>query len=163
MHPQIDSIFDEAENRYLKPEELGLLSQYIDSLPDRLDAYRALRDKEIDVMQTVADQLEAEMPQEKIEVLERCIKNALLVLRCCSMGMLLNDELFVKERLLGWLSPTMKVYNTHSVDTTLYRLLDQALAQTLDAKVLNLFSPMLTTAKDVLLEQETLTAAALGW
>jgi hypothetical protein len=163
MHPQIESIFDEAENRYLNPEELNTLGQYVDSLPERLETYRIIRDRELEIMQAVADQLQNEMPKEKVEVLERSIKNGLLALRYCAMGMLLNDEVLVKERLISWLSQTMKVYNTHSVDTTLYRLLNQQLNQVLNPKQALLINTMLGMAQDALLGQEPLTASALGW
>lgn len=164
MHPQIETAFDEAENRYLKPEELSILSQYVDSLPERLEMYRLLRDRELDIMQRVADQLVAEMPQEQQANLERSIKHALLVLRYCAMGMLLNDERFIQERLQGWLSQAIEVYNTQAIETTLYRLLDQVLSQAFNAQQLSLLNPMLATAKQLLFPaEEPLTAAALGW
>ncbi|MDX2216131.1 MAG: hypothetical protein SFY66_22895 [Oculatellaceae cyanobacterium bins.114] len=163
MHPQIESIFNEAENRYLKPEELSTLGQYVDSLPERLETYRTIRDRELEIMQAVADQLQIEMPQEKVENLERSIKNALLTLRYCSMGMLLNDESLVKERLIDWLSQTIKVYNTQTIDSTLHRLLNQQLGQVLNPQQLMLLNSTLTPAQDALLGQETLTASALGW
>ncbi len=152
MHPQIEAIFNEAENRYLTPDELGLISQYVDSLPERLEAYRTLRDRELEVMQRVADQLQAAMPQEDIKNLERSIKNALLLLRYCAMGMLLDDESFVKDRLLGWLQGTLSSYNIQAIDSTLYRLLNQQLSQTLNASQLNLFTPILTMAQNSLLQ-----------
>lgn len=68
MPPQLEAIFDDAESRYLKPNELQLLSQYVDSLPVRLSAYRTLRDRELEVMQLVADQLQAQLPNEKLRI-----------------------------------------------------------------------------------------------
>ncbi|MBD2070701.1 hypothetical protein H6F93_24840 [Leptolyngbya sp. FACHB-671] len=155
MHPQLEAIFDEAENRYLKPEELNLLGEYVDSLPERLEAYRNLRDRELKIMQSVADQLQLELPQQKVEMLERSIKNALLLLRYCAMGMLLNDETFVKERLLGWLSQTIQVYDTRSIDAVLYRLLNQRLKQALNPRHLTLLSPMLLLAQNTLQQPAT--------
>lgn len=162
MHPHLESIFDEAENRYLKPEELGVINQYVESLPDRLDAYRILRDRELEVMQAVADQIQLEMPHEKVEILERSIKNALLVMRYCAMGMLLNDETFVKDRLRSWLAQTVQVYNTQAVDSTLYRLLNQHLIQILSPKHMGLFNPMLTMAQSTLLQPSPISSSVNG-
>ncbi|MDX2232305.1 MAG: hypothetical protein NW220_21910 [Leptolyngbyaceae cyanobacterium bins.349] len=159
MHPQIEALFDEAERRYLKPEELGLLNQYVDSLPARLTAYRTLRDRELDVMQPVADQLQVEMPQEKIEHLERALKNALLTLRYCAMGMLLNDETFVKERLVSWLGGTMSLYNSQAINTTLYRLIHQRLSQVLGGQAMSLLTPHLLMAQTLLHEMAPQTAS----
>jgi len=152
MHPQIEALFDQAESRYLKPEELGLLNQYVDSLPARLTAYRTLRDRELDVMQPVADQLQVELPQEKIEHLERAIKNALLTLRYCAMGMLLNDETFVKERLSSWLGGTMSLYNNPTINSTLYRLLHQQISTVLGNPTTSLITPHLLMAQTLLHE-----------
>jgi hypothetical protein len=153
MNPQIAALFDEAENRYLKSEELAQISQYVDSLPDRLDAYRALRDRELEIMQQVADQLQMAMPQEPIENLERRIKNALLSLRYCAIGMLLNDESFIQKRLLRWLGSTVSVLNTMAIDAKLHQLLNQQLEQTLEPTHMSLLNPQLKLAQTVLLQQ----------
>lgn len=150
MHPQIEALFDEAESRYLKPEELGLLNEYVQSLPARLTAYRALRDRELDIMQPVADQIQKELSQEKIETLERAIKNALLTLRYCAMGMLLNDETFVRDRLTSWLGGTMSFYNNQTVNSTLYRLMNQRLTEVLDGQAMSLLTPYLLLAQTLL-------------
>jgi hypothetical protein len=152
MHSKIAALFDDVENRYLKPEELTLVGQYVESIPARLDAYRALRDRELEVMQQVADQLQREMAEAPVADLERCIKNALLLLRCCAMGMLLNDETFVQERLLSWLNETLSVYNTRSIDMALHRLLNQRLSQVLSPKQISLVGPHIKKAQTLLLQ-----------
>jgi Phycobilisome protein len=162
MYQKLDSIFDDAENRYLRADELEMIGRYVDSLADRLEVYRKLRDHELTVMQKVADQLQAEMPQAKVEDLERSIKNALLSLRYCAMGMLMNDENFVKSRLLNWLEPSITAYNTQAIDSTLYRLLNQALNQILSPKQMSLLSPMLSLI-DGILGKEPIAASAIGW
>lgn len=159
MHPQIQALFDEAEHRYLKPDELSVINQYVDSLPERLNAYRHLRDQELTVMQKVAEQLQQELPQEKIENLERTIKNALLMLRCCGMAMLLADTAYLQERLLNWVGQSMQVYNTAPIDAVLYRLLNQQLSQSLPSKQLSLLSPLLVMAQKTLLQQATAPVA----
>jgi len=164
MHPQLESVFDEAENRYLNSNELGVLSQYVSSLPERLDLYRVLRDREVEVMQSVADNLMTVLPNQKPAALERSIKNALLVLRYCAMAMLLEDVSFVEDRIRGWLKESMQAHNTLTIDNKLYQLLDQQLAKTLNPQQLALLQPMLTLAQNSLLgSEEPLTAAALEW
>lgn len=167
MHPQLESIFNEAENRYLKVEELDPLDQYVTSLPDRLQTYRVLRDRETTIMQAVADSLVAAFPNEKHERLERSIKHAMLVLRYAAMGMLLEDEAFIQNRLKGWLAETVKAYNTYDIERKLYTLLDQQLTNFLNSQQASLLQPMLNLAQATLLgedqEEEPLTASALGW
>lgn len=153
MHTQLEAIFDDAESRYLKPDELQVLSQYVDSLPLRLNAYRTLRDRELEVMQPVADQLQVQLPNEKIETLERAIKTAMLTLRYCAMGLLLNDQSFAQDRLISWLGGTMRMYNIQSINTVLYRLVHQYLSQVLSPQELNLLIPHLTLAETLMHEQ----------
>lgn len=158
MHPQIETIFDEAEQRYLKTEELSLINQYVDSLPVRLDTYQTLRDRELEIMQQVADQLEAAMPQEAVERLEQSLKHALSMLRYAAMGMLLNDESFVQERLLDWLTKTISIHDTQAIDATLFRLLDQRLKQTLTPIQLDLISPQIAKVQSALQQSPDLAA-----
>lgn len=164
MHPHLETIFDDAENRYLKPEELRCVTQYVESLPMRLETYRTLRDQELEIMQWVADQLQAQLPQEKQENLERSIKNALLMLRYCGMGMLLNDEAFVEKHFVNWVSQSIKVYNSEKIDLLLYRLLNQHLKQVLGANQMSILSPMLTRVQSSLLSHsEPMNGVAIGW
>lgn len=143
MNVQIETLLSEAENRYLNPEELGALNQYVGSLPERLETYRHLREHELDVMQQVADQLQAQFSQEKIEILERSLKNALLAMRTCAMSMLLNDPSFIEQRLSDWLNQMTKAYNTQAIDRELYRLVVQQLQQLLSPKQMSLLAPHL--------------------
>lgn len=149
----ISSVFDQAENRYLKPKELKLITQYVASMPERLDTYRTLRDRELEIMQAVVDQLQAELPQEAAENLERCIKNALLMLRNCALSLLLDDETIVQRRFLDWVEPLSRIYGTTTIDAKLYRLLNQQLSNVLSANHMRYLSPSLLMAQAALLSQ----------
>ncbi len=151
MDIKLEALFEEAENRYLATQELGVLSQYVESLPLRLETYRTLRDQELSIMQAVADQLQAEMPQAKTVDLERSIRNGLLCLRYVAIAMLLNDESYLKKQLDEWITKTIKVYNTQQIDAALYRLLGNRLAQTLTPNQMTLVQPMLNTAQNAIL------------
>lgn len=153
MHPKLEAIFNEAESRYLKPEELKIISQYVESLPSRMETYQQLRDKELEIMEAVASQLEAQQPQSKTSDLERSLKNAMLMLRYCGIAMLLNDESFVKERLLGWLDGIVETYNSSQIETKLYRLLWQQLSEVMSKEQLNLLKPSLTIVKETLINE----------
>lgn len=155
MHSQIAAIINDAETRYLKLEELKLITQYVASMPERLDAYRNLRDQELEVMQAVVDQLQVEFPQESEANLERSIKHALLMLRYCALSLLTNDETLVQHRFLDWVVPLAKVYETKAIDAKLYRLLNQQLAKALTSKQMSYLSPSLSLAQEALLSQST--------
>lgn len=164
MHPQIEAVFDDPASRYLQIEELKLVAQYIGSIPERVAAYRSLRDHELEVMQWVVNQLQSEMSQETEETLERSIKHALLMLRHCGMAMLLNQESIVQERFLDWVKPIVEAYNSQAIDSRLYQLLNQRLNQVL-GKQMNHLGPLLLKAQNSLLVPQTEPAngVVIGW
>ena len=153
MHLQIEQVFDDVENRYLKTEELKSIAHYVSSVPERLIVYRSLRDRELEIMQWVADQLQADLPQAQESDLERSLKNALLLLRHCAMAMLLDEEEIIHDRFLDWVMPLAEVYETQAIDRRLYQLLNQHLIQIL-GKHMSMLNPMLLKAQNALSAQK---------
>ncbi|PZV00023.1 MAG: hypothetical protein DCE90_00965 [Pseudanabaena sp.] len=151
MIPKIQELINQAQDRYLASEELGLMESYISSLPDRLKLYKFIRDREIDILQSVADQVSIELPNVAVEDLENGIKNLILVVRYCSMAMLLNDEAFLKQRLLDWLEGIMSMRDMRRLNETLYRLLNQVMRQQLSPAQLALIQPLITAAQVTLI------------
>ncbi len=147
----IDAIFDEAENRYLKPDEINLIGQYVSSLPERITAYRALRDQEREIVQQVADQLQADLPNAAIE---QTLKNGILSLRYCAMGMLLDDEAFVQQRLLIWLNDSIQLHNTSAIDAAFFSRLKQHLIALLGAKQWSLLESFLSLVETAIPTEE---------
>jgi len=151
MIPKIQDLINQAQDRYLAIDELGLMESYVSSLPDRLKLYKQLRDREIDLLQAVADQVSVELPNVTDAELEAGIKNLILVLRYCSMSMLLNDESFLKERLLNWLEGIMSMRDMRRLNETLYKLLNQGLRQQFSPAQLALIQPLITSAQVTLI------------
>jgi hypothetical protein len=151
MIPKIQDLINQAQDRYLAVDELGLMESYVSSLPDRLNLYKQLRDREIDLLQAVADQVPVELPNVTDAELEAGIKNLILVLRYCSMSMLLNDESFLKERLLNWLEGIMSMRDMRRLNETLYKLLNQGLRQQFSPAQLALIQPLITSAQVTLI------------
>lgn len=151
MIPKIQELINQAQDRYLASDELGLMESYVSSLPDRLKLYKLIRDREIDILQSVADQVPSELPNVTVEDLELGIKNLVLVLRYSSMAMLLNDENFLKERLLSWLEGIMSMRDLRRLNDTLYKLLNQILKQQFSPSQLALIQPLITAAQVTLI------------
>ncbi|NMF60600.1 globin family protein [Pseudanabaena yagii] len=151
MIPKIQELINQAQDRYLASDELGLMESYVSSLPDRLKLYKLIRDREIDILQSVADQVPSELPNVTVEDLELGIKNLVLVLRYSSMAMLLNDENFLKERLLSWLEGIMSMRDLRRLNDTLYKLLNQTLRQQFSPSQLALLQPLITAAQVTLI------------
>ncbi len=151
MTPKIQELISQAQDRYLASDELGLMESYVSSLPDRLKLYKQIRDREINILQAVADQVQTELPSVTDEELETGIKNLILVMRYSSMAMLLNDENFLKQRLLNWLEGIMSMRDMRRLNETLYKLLNQGLRQQLNPAQLALIQPLITAAQVTLI------------
>jgi hypothetical protein len=156
MHPQIKTLLYEAEEHYLKPEEIETFKHHASSLAQRLETYELLREQEVAIFQPVADQLLEVFPQEKQETLERALKHWLSVLRYCTMAMLLNNQEFLQRRLLEWLTDLVQVHQTQAIEMTLYQLLQVDLKQILSDQQLALVQPFLDQAETTLLRASAL-------
>jgi hypothetical protein len=151
MNIQIDELIERAQESYLEAEDLEALQEYVQSLPKRMELYKLLRDREVDIMQAVADRAEGELPKTPEEDLERGIKNLILVFRYCAMGMLLSNEEFIKGRLLKWLEQIVSQFDMRSLNEALYKSLNYVLKEELSDEQLSLMQPLITSAQVTLI------------
>lgn len=154
MHSDIEALLVQAENHFLKPEELATFKRYVTTLGQRLKIYEFLREKEAIIFQPIINQLEEVYPSEKPEVLERSLKHWILVLRYAAMAMLLNDPTFLKQRLLDWLSGLVQVQQTLEIEETIYQLLQASLKKVVPEKALAILEPFLKQAQSLLTQVE---------
>ncbi|MDF0556624.1 phycobilisome protein [Kamptonema sp. UHCC 0994] len=150
MHPEIEALLDHAETRFLKNEELATFKRYAATLAQRLKVYEFLRDKEVAIFQPIANQLQEIFPQEKQENLERSITHWVLALRHCAMAMLLNDSVFLQERLLGWLSGIVQAHQSQEIEATIWKLLQARLKELLSEQAIAILQPFLDQASTIL-------------
>jgi hypothetical protein len=150
VNTETKNLVYQAESRYLTPDELGLFANNVKSMPQRLSLYKLLRDREVKIVQTVADQIEAQMPKADPKILELGIKNLLLVMRYCAMAILTDNPTLLKTRLLDWLGQVTSVYEMQEVNTNLYQLLNQVLKKELTSEQLLLLQPLINNAQAIL-------------
>lgn len=151
MHPEVEALLEQAETRFLKPEELATFKRHVASLSQRLKVYEFLREKEVTIFQPVADQLQETFPDKKPEILERSLKHWLLILRHCAMAMLLNEENFLRQRLLDWLSGLVNAHQSRELESALYNLLQVRLKEVLSQQALAILQPFLDQAQATIL------------
>jgi hypothetical protein len=161
MTPVIESVFDEVENRYLKPSEQKAVTAYMVSLNDRVATYRLLRDRELPLMQTVADQVTTALPQEPVSRVEQSIKMAILILRHSAMAMLTDDANYPEERFLPWLREACEIHGTQSIDVMLYPALCQQLRKMFNDRQMSLLMPYLEQVQQVLMPDSAESSESL--
>lgn len=152
MHPKIKTLLEQAESRYLKPEEIDGFKQYAISIAQSLKAYEWLREHEIEIFQPIADDIIHAFPNTEQTVLEESLKNWLLILRHCAMAMLLNDQEYLQQNLLDWLKGIVAIHQHQEVEAKIYQLLQARLKTMMPAQTLALLQPFLDQAKATLLE-----------
>lgn len=146
----LDILFGEPQKAYLRPEDLNLLSQFVSSLPERINFYRRLRNEEATLLQAVADSLQQQFPEEPEGRLKRSLQNGVLILRHAAMAMLMDDPDFVARRLASWLPEVAQGYGTESIDRALGQLIKQHFAGRFSPQQLSLLFPGIDAALNLL-------------
>lgn len=155
MNQTLDTLLKKPHNAYLRPEELNQLSQFVSSLPERVNFYRRLRSEELVLMQTVAEKLQQQFPQEAEARLTRSLQTGILILRYAAMAMLRDDPEFITRRLGSWLPEITQGYGTQTLDRAVHTLVKQNLAGRFSSQQMSLLSPGLDAVPDLLeLSQE---------
>jgi hypothetical protein len=148
MKPVIESIFHDAENRYLKSDALTEVNQYMSSLKERTSLYRTIRNQELTWMQPIANELEERFPSEQVSRLENSLRNAMLSLRHCAMAMLMDDPNYLEKRFLNWFQESTTIHATLEIDSYLHVALRTQLSQSLNASQFRLLSPFLNQIQE---------------
>lgn len=151
MTQAIDQLLIEAEGRYLSPEALQQLKDYVKGWPERRLAYQTLRSQEKILVKATVQEMTQEVPDLSAQVLDLCQRDLVLVLRHSAMAMLIQDEDLLQERLIDWLEDRVRLYDLQDTYTTLYRLLQQTLKLHLSPQDLDLIRPYITQAQVALI------------
>lgn len=153
MQTDFEDFFHRSEHHYLQKSEILLFRQHIEILRQRLATYEALRNKEIEIFQAVADQLEVDYPTESSQQLGKALKHWICVMRYCAMAMLLNNPEFLQHRLLEWLTDIVKVHQMQAIEQTLYDILHAQLTSVLPPRQNELIKPFLQQAQQTLFSE----------
>jgi hypothetical protein len=149
---RVAELLQKTEDRFLNSEEIAELSNFVAGMPARLTIYKKLRDREVSILQAVADQVEQELPSADTKDVEKSISSLMLVLRYCAMALLMNsDEAFLKQRILRWLEQVSTAYNLRRINEVIFRHLNHLLTQEFSPAELGLLQPLITTAQVTLI------------
>lgn len=153
MQADFEDFFHRSEHHYLQKSEMLLFRRHIEILRQRLTAYEALRNKEIEIFQAVADQLEVACPSASSQQLSKALGRWIAVMRYCAFAMLLNNPEFLQHRLLEWLTDIVRAHQMQAIEQTLYKILQEQLAQKLPPRQNELINPFLQQAQQTLLSE----------
>ncbi|EAZ90515.1 globin family protein [Crocosphaera chwakensis] len=155
MQKDFETLFYEAEDDYLSSSDLATLKNSANTLKDRLEIYRYLRDQEIPIFQLVADNLVETFPDENNQRLEKGLKHWMAVMRYAAMAMLLNNPDYFRHRILEWLTDIVQAQDMVTIETHIFENLKQGLEERLASEQMQLLNPFLEQAKITLLETKS--------
>ena len=157
MHSDIQAILHQAEEHYLKGQEIEVFQIYTDSLAKRLETYECLRDQEIKIFQPIAEELVKVYSDENPQILKKALTHWLALMRYCAMAMLLNNPEYLERRILEWLTEIVHAHEMQSVEQTIYDLLFSSLKKLLSQEQLALLQPFLEQAQTSLVGEPILS------
>lgn len=130
-----------ADGRYLSPQELDPLEQYLESYKNRVDTYQQLRDLSEKLVLHALRKLAQTHPELIQQHGQRCKYDMTEVLRYIALSILRDDEVFFKEQMMSWLDTILLAHRKTGPCTIAYRALQEAIASTLPASGNSLVRP----------------------
>ncbi|MBR8830142.1 MAG: hypothetical protein N5P05_002800 [Chroococcopsis gigantea SAG 12.99] len=156
MQTDLENYWHMAENHYLNKNEVAGFKKEIGILKQRLSLYETLRDKEITILQAVADRVEVQDDK----MAEKAFQHWIATLRYCAMAMLLNNPEFLSHRLLEWLTDIVQSYEIQGIEAEIVKELEIELKTVLSLEDYGLISPFLDQAKNTLINTSSTSSAA---
>lgn len=141
LNHNLDRTIAEADGRYLDPQELYPLEQYIQSYAIRLHTYQQLRDNSEKLIIYALRKMAQTYPELIQQYGQRCKYDMAEVLRYIALSILRDDETFFKEQMMSWLDTILVAYKRTTHCSTAYRHLQEAITASLPAQEANLIRP----------------------
>jgi hypothetical protein len=143
MNQEFQALINAAEDHYLPSQELYPLKQQVDTLGQRLEAYELLRDREVEVFQAVADQLQSAFPNLDERRLNRALEDGLAMLRYAAMAMLQQNPEYLQRRWLEDLGDRVQAYELVAVELAMLQLIQTHLSKRIAVVPMSLIQPYL--------------------
>lgn len=151
MYRELREILYDAEEHYLQGGEIDKLRGNVEALKQRLEIYKILRDRELDIFQAIANQLEGELNPLEIQLVPEAIIHWATVQRYLAMAVLLHSSEFLHRRILEWLTPVIQAHSRIALDNRIYGLLCSRLKEILNEKQWEIVNPYLEQVKNTIL------------
>jgi Phycobilisome protein len=143
MNQEFQALINAAEDHYLPSQELYQLKQQVDTLGQRLEAYELLHDREVEVFQAVADQLQSAFPNLDEVRLNRALEDGLAMLRYAAMAMLQQNPEYLQRRWLEDLGDRVQAYELVAVEQEMLQLIQTHLSKRIAVVPMSLIQPYL--------------------
>jgi Phycobilisome protein len=150
MNPEFQALINDAEDHYLQSSDVLKIRQHLATLPDRIAAYEVLRDREEEVFQAVADELQTSFASLPTALFNRVLENGLALLRYGAMAMVLDNPTYLQQRLLESMPDQLAAYELAPVATQMLQLLQSHLSRRIEAPQVALIKPYIEQAQNAI-------------
>jgi len=163
MNPTIEEMMDDARGRYLEPAEQSTLTDFAETLEERLAAMRAVEEHEQQMVDEAVETMFQEHPDAASRhefVKEKAKRDMILVLRYCALAMIRDDKEALDQQLLHWFATIVDAFEMRDLLETSYRALLESAADRLDAEHFQWIKPYIERVIERLgvKQQQTVTA-----
>ncbi|MGF1583014.1 MAG: hypothetical protein ACFCD0_27150 [Gemmataceae bacterium] len=154
MASTFERIINNMDGRYPTPDEEQRIGQFVESLPKRLAAVRALEQHEDGILEACIKELKQRYPQlhqSYPTAWEKAYRDMQMVLRYNAQGLLGDDENLAADKLLYWMRTILTSSGmTGDFLADVYAHLRQSVQKHLPAEAFAFLEPHLSKTVEVL-------------
>ena len=154
MLTQLQSLPTKIDGRYATDHELKFTQDYLQVVRLRFATYQKLQTLEQEIVNEVYKRMMAKHPnllkRSQGDLSVKWKKDTLRVLRYSATAMLLNDETWLKEKLLLWFETIMRAFGAEESCYVTYELMQAVVEERLSTEEFNLFQPILKLNQTIL-------------
>jgi Phycobilisome protein len=154
MITQLEALVDGAEGSYATTQDIRSLEHLMSSWPERKDAYLAVQAKEKEIIEQAIKLLQENQtftdakPVDGL-MLDRCRRDMTFSLRSYALGMLLQDEEMLKDRVIHWQKNILQAMDLHNYQGV--KLVYKAICSELTPEQANLLKPYFKLGQDMIM------------
>jgi hypothetical protein len=148
----LEELVERADGSYANKEDLRALEHVMASWSERKEAYAAVQEQEAAIVDRTIKMLQASPNYADKAMnnmgLDRCRRDMALAIRSYALGMLLQDEDMLKDRVLYWQKNIIQAMGFAEYQG--YKFLLEAIYAELSPKQADLLKPYVKVAMDMI-------------
>lgn len=149
----LEELVDRADGAYANPKDLRALEHIMSSWAERKVAYLAIQAKEESIVDRAVELMKKSNAFEDNTMnalgVDRCRRDMALTIRSYALGMLLQDEEMLKDRVLYWQRNILQAMGLNNYQG--FKFLLESIYLELPVAQADLFKPYFNIARDMIL------------
>ncbi len=148
----LETLVEGADGSYASKQDLRKLEHVMFSWAERKEAYLAIQSKETSIVDRTVKSMQASQAFQEYKMnelgVDRCRRDLTLALRSYALGMLLQDEEMLKDRVLYWQTNILQAMGFRQYQG--YKFLLESIYVELPKQQADLLQPYVKLAQDMI-------------